>query len=150
MRLADDRCSIDLTIVSYEYPGHQSSERDDWDANWLIISGRVGTDGRRWSFRDPSLTTWEAIELLTFLNRPTFKPDHQIEFTEPNLAFAVEEVAGQRITLALTFRAEAALPESTHDERWGDGETLRLHMDATKIHAAAGEWAANLAKFPAR
>ncbi|RZL63112.1 MAG: hypothetical protein EOP29_30305 [Rhodococcus sp. (in: high G+C Gram-positive bacteria)] len=150
MRLADGRCSIDLTILRYEYPGHQPREPKDWDANWLIISGRVEDDSRSWSFRDPCLTTWEAAELLTFLNRRTFTPGDQIEFTEPNLALAVAHVTDHAIALEITLRAEAAPPEATHDTRWGDGETLTVIMDLANIHEATSEWAVNLASFPVR
>ena len=64
-----DGASVDLRISGYQFPGHEGTARRDWDANWLNVRGDVAqADGKTWSFGDPSLTTWEAQALGTWLH----------------------------------------------------------------------------------
>jgi hypothetical protein len=62
--------SVELHIAGYQFPDARPHGDEDWDANWLIISGQVDAGRRlRWEFRDPSLTTWEASELIAWMRQ---------------------------------------------------------------------------------
>jgi hypothetical protein len=42
-------------------------EGDEWDANWLVVDGRVApVNERAWEFRDPALLTWEVEHLSSW------------------------------------------------------------------------------------
>jgi hypothetical protein len=65
-----DGASVELRISGHQFPGYEGTTRRDWDANWLKVCGNVAqADGKTWSFEDPSLTTWEAQALGTWLQR---------------------------------------------------------------------------------
>jgi hypothetical protein len=87
----------------------------DWDANWLMIKGHVRTaDGRQWAFLDPCLTTWEAWSLSAWLHCVATgdgAAEHPpIAFTEPNLAFSLDDLRADRIRLRACFSHEALPP----------------------------------------
>jgi hypothetical protein len=101
--LSADKASIELSIARYQFPDLQGHGDRDWDANWLQISGAIVlAGGQTWSFEDPSLTTWEAAELGEWFRlvadgsvKPstfgTEEAEQLLCFTEPNLAFGLEE-----------------------------------------------------------
>jgi hypothetical protein len=67
----DDGVEVELRIAGYQFP---DAEVDPvgrgWDANWLVIAGRVRTaPGEEWTFRDPGLTTWEVAEVADWLEQ---------------------------------------------------------------------------------
>jgi hypothetical protein len=106
--LSSDEASVELSIAGYQFPDLQGRGDRDWDANWLQICGAVVlADGKTWSFEDPSLTTWEAAELGQWLREAadgsvkpwplgTEEAEPLLCFTEPNLAFSLEErIAGR-------------------------------------------------------
>lgn len=71
----------------------------NWDANWLVVRGEIGTaDGRGWTFLDPCLSTWEALSVGEWLRAVAAggpAPDDP-RFTEPNLAFELDGRHGER------------------------------------------------------
>lgn len=101
-----DGAAFELRLTGYEYP--TLTAPGDWDANWLNVHGQVRTAaGESWTFHDPSLTTWEARDLHRWLQaaaeglvEPTDTPGEDLAdvltFTEPNLAFSVAAMGGQR------------------------------------------------------
>jgi hypothetical protein len=67
----------------------------------LVIHHEIRTgDGRGWSFRDPSLTTWEARELTSWLGnaitdsvapqRKASDGQSRLSFTEPVIGFDLQ------------------------------------------------------------
>jgi hypothetical protein len=158
-----DKASVELTIAGYQFPDLQSRHDNDWDANWLQISGAaVLTDGKTWSFEDPSLTTWEAARLGQWLRGAadgTVEPspfgageaDRLLCFTEPNLAFGLEERIGAQLRLRVHFSLEALPPWLSGAEQ---PDIFDYHLDlevtAAQVRMAAADWAAALSRFPRR
>ena len=121
--IASDNSKFSLNAVGYQFP---TTELDGWDSEWLVVSGRVECPDGTWTFRDPCLTTFELSSLADWLatrNAPGAR--RRIEFTEPNLSFSHNSLAGGDV-LELSFAYESSPPWLTEDERLGDGYTLQI------------------------
>lgn len=119
-----DGANVKLHLIQYQFPDHTPPRQDqDWDANWLIVRGDIRTGGSRaWSFQDPCLTTWEAGHLSTWLRDvasavipafPRWDADDEgpmAVFTEPVLAFSVQDYAGKNAVIRVHFSLEASPP----------------------------------------
>jgi hypothetical protein len=141
--LTGDDSSVRLTIVGYQFP---EIIGDEWDSNWLIVDGSASLEGRDWRFRDPCLTTFEAIELANWLEacaRGTAGKTY-CGFTEPNLEF---ELLNPQ-TLRISFALEAAPPWSKA------GDELVQHSFNVPVGPSLSEAAADLHRqlqnFPVR
>jgi hypothetical protein len=155
-----DEVSVELRISGYQFPDRQAWGERDWDANWLQVRGNVTeADGKAWSFDDPSLTTWEAQELGTWLHdvaagtvQPspfgTDEPERLLVFTEPNLAFSLESRIADRVWVRVRFGLEA-LPPWLQGAQQPDYSVL-LDLSAVELAGAASTWAVELADYPER
>ena len=165
MRLdSEDGASVDLRLVGYQFPGAVGAPPGDWDANWLVVRGRVRlADGRARSFTDASLTTWDARDIGGWLRgvvsghvapvRQDAPEEDLLAFTEPCLAFslAARDEAGATVRVHLSL--ECAPPWLHQD---GDDDVplfaffvaVTVPLDA--VARAADDWSAGLARFPAR
>lgn len=177
MRLGGpDGAGIDLDIAGYEFPlDRLGPDPDEWDANWLVIRGRAWTcDGRSWAFRDPALVTWEAAELLDWLQDdarstapdldvvlgrvtppdggPPWEDDpargHWLAFTEPNLALATATSPGG-LRLLVGLALECAAPEVRSGDAVG-WSWLDLPWSGAAAAEAAADWARQLQAHPPR
>ncbi|SMX88720.1 hypothetical protein [Brevibacterium antiquum] len=137
MRLYDESTKLELQIAGYQWPNQETADQPadaaSWDSNWLVIEGAVqASDGKRWSFQDPSLTTWEVgrlsdwlqqiAEVATTATAPVEEasaaesPDVDerapkwLTFTEPNLSFAVGKQSESQVELLIGLSHEAAAP----------------------------------------
>ncbi|ABS03883.1 WapI family immunity protein [Kineococcus radiotolerans] len=159
-----DGAAFELRLSGYEYPDLTTA--DELDANWVIVHGRVRTAaGEIWTFDDPSLTTWEAQELLDWLHaaaegrlEPSDDPGSDmvtstLMFIEPNLAFSVAAVEGEQTMLRvhLSLEAVAGKPD------WSAGPKPRIYeysipfrVDRAQLLTAAQQWSSDIAPFPAR
>lgn len=161
--LSADHASVDLSIARYQFPGRKGQGTDDWDANWLQVAGTVVlADRKTWTFEDPCLTTWEAAELGRWLNsvadgsvQPSpFGPgqDEQLlVFTEPNVAFSLQERIANRVRVRVHFSLEA-LPPWLQGARQPDMFDYFVVLDVSEaeLRQAAGDWTLNLGQFPPR
>jgi hypothetical protein len=158
-----DGASVELRISGYQFPGYQGTTRRDWDANWLIVHGDVNqADGKAWSFEDPSLTTWEAQALGTWLQGAAAgtvpvspsgadEPDHLLVFTEPDLAFSLESRIGDQARVRAHFSLEALPPWLRGQDQSGIFEYFVLIDLSTAGLADAGRiWTRDLAEYPER
>lgn len=147
---SSDGAEVELSIVGYEFPdlsGLDDPEDDEWDANWLVVEGRVRLpDGRRWSFREPCLVVDEARELGEWLGGVG---GDTLVFTEPNLGFSREPGGSDRgeIRLRVTLSHESVPPWI---ERCAEGWVVPLTIEPSELTAAASDWTASLVAFPAR
>lgn len=155
-----DGADCQLSVVRYQFASIRP-QPDDWDANWLVVQGAITlSDGRRWRFADPCLTTWEALALEAWLRGivageavPASEPadEPQVIFVEPNLAFDVHSAADERITLAVYFSLEAAPPWLDQDERLElYSYSVNFDLSRDQLSNAVDDWAAEIAKFPKR
>lgn len=123
MRLVSaDQASVELRIARYQFPGRQGQGNRDWDANWLQVAGTVVLAGKKtWSFEDPCMTTWEAAELGRWLKavadgavQPSpfgkGQDEQLLVFTEPNVAFSLQERVADRVRVRIHFSLEALPP----------------------------------------
>lgn len=162
MRLeSDDGAVVELCPQRYQF-GSSSTPRD-WDANWLIITGRAKlADGRSWSFADPSLTTWEARELSSWLRSVLAgdvepapfggeEDERLLVFTEPNLGFSLADREAERVTLRCHLSLESRPPWLLEDT---DSDLFDFFIEVSTpysaLAAAADEWDREISAFPVR
>lgn len=157
---SDSGATFELSPVRYEFG--PSPEQGDWDANWLVVRGRVQLeDGRSWSFTDPSLSTWEAAELSGWLEGvgagvvPPAEVDGEADerllaFTEPNLALSLPARAGEIVTIRVHLSAESAPPWLAEDARRVPEYSMDIELTHGAVAAAAASWSREMAAFPVR
>ncbi|WP_295630543.1 hypothetical protein [Novosphingobium sp.] len=107
--------SLRIGVDRYQFPDIVD---DDWDSNWLIVSGEADLDGRLWSFRNPCLTTFEVERLADWLDCVVARQTAQsiCGFTEPNLEF--ECMSDE--TVRISFWLEALPPWAKPGSGLGD------------------------------
>ncbi|MGO4594260.1 hypothetical protein AB4Z18_10610 [Leifsonia sp. 2TAF2] len=135
-----------MTIEGYQFPElAPAADPSDHDATWLRVRGTVGVNGVEWSFVDPCLMTVEAQELLDWLREVAEggSPE-ELWFTEPNLAFALDDSNPEGAVLRLTFSNESA-PEETSET---PAHIIILNMALRDVESAADEWASELRPYP--
>jgi hypothetical protein len=153
-----------LRPVRYQFAAGASSEDKgwNWDANWLVIRGDIKTtDGRRWSFEDPCLTTREARELGQWLRgvvsgvvaaSPSLpvEPGRLEIFTEPALALSLEDRGQQDARVRLHLSQEALPPWLDSDSPDEFEFFIPFHVGLDELALAADEWDRQLLSFPER
>ena len=142
--------SVDLSVEGYEFDSRAPQEPGDWDANWLVVAGRVRDSSQTWSFRDACLTTWDANRLLHLLRHPDASEGEAVEFTETNLELQVTATSPEVVTLTLILRGESAPPGTPDDVRWSNGRAVALSVTRDALRTASEDWATQLASFPER
>jgi hypothetical protein len=145
-----DLSEFELRVTGYQFP---DIENDEFDANWLVVEGRVAPeDERAWEFRDPTLLTWEVERLSNWLeglaSGQTAKDGE--DFIEPNLRFEVVERDRNTITIRVYFELESRPPwffarVAGMDDLWID-----LRVDRDDLRAAAEDLRRDLTRFPPR
>lgn len=157
-----DDASIELDILGYEFPGAVEVEQGwDWEANWLVIRGRIRSADRSWSFTSPCLTTVEAVDVGRWLHRvargevdPASDPGlggrDAGYFVEPNVAVRLSAADETEATLVWSFEQESAPPEATGDQRYRLGFPVELTVARQELAVAVDEWDQALRRFPVR
>lgn len=143
---------VELRLDGYEFGMSSKGVANDWDANWLYVRGHARWLGEKWSFRDPCLTTWEAREFLGLLRSASLfhQGPRTLEFTEPNLAFTLDQDTRGGSTLVVMLSYEAAPPSLSLDERSYEGIPLSFQLSRAALAAAADDWERELATHPPR
>ncbi|GGN72457.1 hypothetical protein GCM10010112_40760 [Actinoplanes lobatus] len=152
---------VDIAVTGYQFASGQSrSEQVDWDANWLMIRGKVWDGTQSWEFHDPCMTTWEARELATWLRglskaspatvTAADPSELRLWLTEPNLMFALNGAAQGIATLGVYFEAESRPPNGSNDDDEGLGHRVRLTIPQADITAAVTDWEQEITQFPIR
>jgi hypothetical protein len=160
---SQDGALFELRPVGYQFPSLGSSGGSyHFDANWLIIRGNVTmTDGRCWCFEEPCLTTGEARQIVRWMRNVaegTVEPsvidsfeEYLLFFTEPNLAFSLEDHNANQARIRIHFSCEALPP-------WLIGATqpdvfdffIVLDVEHKHLLDAATQWKTELMAFPER
>ena len=142
MTLEGPNGSLQLKLDQYQFP---SIKDDEWDANWLIVSGTASLNGRTWKFEDPCLTNFEAAGLADWLDDVALgKTTKDIGFVEPNLQFDLQEKASLRISFAL----ESAPPWAEQEDEW-DEHGFEVSV-SSELSDAADALRQQLLQFPIR
>lgn len=139
---------FDIRIRGYQFP---HMETEDYDSNWLMISGDVVHPRGAWRFSDPCLLTYEAEGLASWLEMlanseplPT-----TCGFIEPNLEFRAV-ARGQHGILQVHFNLEArpdwaSSSAAREQELW-----VEFPFDELDLRALGREWRKELEAFPQR
>ena len=110
--------SVELKIVNYEFPNNKNG--DDYDNNWLNVFIKVDSKVGKWQTVDPSLLTWEVMELITwfsYLSENRKVRYELLEFIEPNLSFELISKYDSEIkNIRIHFKLESR-PKSATDDR---------------------------------
>lgn len=158
-----DGASLDLGLTGYQFDASaRAPVGTDWDANWLLVRGEVHTaDGVEWTFLDPCLTTWESRSISSWLRSAAAGQiavaehwsgaEDLLHFTEPNVAFSLQQRAGNRAVVRVHFSLEA-LPPSLHAGHRPDIFDYHVAFDVNTddLTAAADAWDRQCAAFPIR
>ena len=134
---------MSITVERYEFP---EITNDEWDSNWLIITGHAVLDGKSWSFRHPCLTTFELERLANWLDHVFLgkAENAYCGFTEPNLDF--ERLSELEVRIA--FSLEALPPWCKRDGDFGEiGFNIPIN---DRLAVAANSLRALLNRFPIR
>jgi hypothetical protein len=145
-----DLSEFELRVADYQFP---DIEGDEFDANWLVIEGRVApADERVWEFRDPALLTWEVEGLCNWLEALASGPavEEGEGFLEPNVRFEVADRDQDSITIRVYFELESRPPWFFADAAGMDDLWLDLRVDSGDLRAAAEDLRRELTKFPPR
>ena len=96
MKIQDDRCSMDVRVVRYQFPDRVPDKREtvDYDANWLTVSVRYMGPDFTAEFQDSCVLTWEMQETAEALNRLIDGEiqDFRTDFVETYLQIEAEKV----------------------------------------------------------
>lgn len=145
MRLVlDEHAGIEVRIAGYQFPGNATA---DYDSNWLIVEGTVRHPRGNWTFRDPSLLTYEVARLADWLEAVATgtEPTQWCGFIEPNLSFEVTPERDGRV-LRVSLALEAKPP-------WAErGEEVHIEFPLNRIdlRSAAASLRSQLSAFPQR
>src|SRR5918995_5476502 len=145
-----DLSEFELRVSGYQFPDMES---DEWDANWLIVEGRISpVDERAWEFSDPALLTWEVERLSNWLEalasgRPVEDGE---DFVEPNLRFEVVGSDEDTITIRVYFELESRPSWFFADVAGMNDLWVDLLVDSDDLRAAAEDLRRNLTRFPPR
>ena len=135
--------SLSISVERYQFP---EITNDEWDSNWLIVTGHAKLDGKSWTFRDPCLTTFDLEHLAKWLDQIFLSEAENAYcgFTEPNLDF--ERLSEQEVRIA--FSLEALPPWCERDGDFGEiGFNIPIN---DQLPAAASSLRALLNRFPIR
>ena len=141
---------VELRVAGYQYDKSTFSTANGWDENWLTISGHVRQAAESWRFQNPCLTSWEARDLLSWLRSAVDSTPGPIEFTEPNLSFAVAADTGRPRMVIVTFTGEAARPSISEVNRGSSGCALSLDISPASLLDAAQTGESELTARPLR
>ena len=160
-----DGASVQLEISGYQFPEREADGPRDWDANWLNVRGIVVlADGTSWSFEDPCLTTWDAVELRGWLRdvaagkvTPSLLDDNDegrqmLVFLEPNVGFSVESRTGDQVRIRVHFSLESLPPWLQNAESGPELHEYYVPFDvlAADLVTAAEIWLRDAAGYPER
>ena len=140
---------LGLRIEGYEFPGIWD---DEFDSNWLIVTGNVRSAGRGWSFRDPCLLVDEAISLASWLtalaDRRAGILTQRLDFLEPELVFCFSGDPGDpdfRLRSELDY---LALPRSWPES--SEAVILEFAPTEAELRLAAESLREDVERFPKR
>jgi hypothetical protein len=152
MRLiGSDGHGIELGVVDYQFPDAVDSQQRH---SWLVIEGTAHCPQGTWSFRWQALTADDAVELAQWLRRSAAGPANpgpdgtdRLDFTEPNLAFAITWTDSGQLELRTSLDLEFS-PPWRQQSRSGDPFVVTCRLSPESVLTAATDWAAEIKPYP--
>jgi hypothetical protein len=144
MRFSNEFSRFELEIGSYQFP--ISDEK--YDSNWLVVNGTVEHAGEQWTFQDPCLLTWEAEEIVAWLEALSSGRQAQadLSFVEPNISF--RWLSDNMLCVMLWL--EALPPSKRSSTELGEELSIQFSVTPASLHQAAQEFRTQLVRFPQR
>ncbi len=134
---------LSMRPLRYEFEDEPDGPLDDW----LVVSvAAADHHGHTWQAETPCLTVAEAITLAGWLRE---RPDDELEFIEPDVAFRQLPADPGQHLLEVAFSHET-LPPWLPGTGLGRVHRIRLEVTPEMLRRAAGDWAAEIAAFPPR
>lgn len=162
---SDDGALLKLSPACDQSLTSLAGTSPDPEERWLLLRGTVTmNDSRSWSFEDPCINVREARQLSEWLRKIVAKrvkpsavvlPDgllavyspHGLSFTEPNLAFSLEEYKAHRIRLRVHFSIELCPPWLNRFAQPNFDFFIVLQVEDKQLLLAAAQWEAELVQF---
>lgn len=143
----EDNQTVELKIHNYQFPNSLDRE---YDGNWLNIYLKVESKVGHWQTIDPSLLTWDIIELINWF-RNLANSDKTItkeqEFIEPNISFyLLNDLTDKEKIIKIKFDLESR-PKSAKEEI---EYSVIFIADKSELDRIAYELETELQKFPER
>jgi hypothetical protein len=146
---------IRLGLAGYQFPDAEDVRKR---CSWHIVEGKASCPDGAWDFRWQALACDESVRLIDWFRMAAdwLEPDAPTpgwvpagtDFTEANLSFSVNrdrDGGGLMIVMMnMEFRPPWRAPSRTVDTP----TVLHIPVSPTEVRRAAGEWAAELAKYP--
>ena len=126
LELKSEHSAFKFEIIGYQFPDNCGNE---YDGNWLMIKLDVIKGALQWSETDPCLFTWEVREIAEWFHKLDSNrkvKSHCIRFTEPNIWFNYDEIAGERVRISIYFDAELLPPE------WDESKECFIDFELSK------------------
>ena len=146
---------IRLGLVGYQFPDAEDVRKR---CSWHVVEGEASCPDGAWDFRWQALACDESVRLIDWLRMAADWLEAEApvsgwvpagtDFTEPNLSFSVNHDRGggglMIVMLNMEFRPPWRAPSGTVDIP----TVLHIPVNASELRQAAGEWAADVAKYP--
>lgn len=148
---SDGGDALELLIVGYQFAEAEDPRKR---YSWHMVQGWARTASATWDFRWQALTCDESGRLVSWLRAvadaaahgpatPATGPD-RMWFTEPNLAFEVEDYQRGGVVLRVELDQEFRAPS----DRGGQRSVLRISVSPEQLATAAVELESNLRHYP--
>jgi len=137
---------LSLSIQGYQFPENNTCY---YDANWLIVSGKVKLGDRKWTFQDPCLLNFEGLSLADWLDglaTEGVQIQNSIGFIEPNLDFEIINKNKVRVY----FNLEARPKWASSDQAGEDDVFLEFEPDKNMAKLASEALKLQLESYPIR
>ena len=147
-----DGSALEIRVGGYQFPdGYEISGKRLYP-DWLNVDGWARTQAAEWKFSHACLSAGEAIDLRDWLAAIAARQvvTMRLQFTEPNLAFTLIEVADNVASLRINFSHETCPPEGPRDVRLADGYPVTFRIELDQLAAAAAAWDREIALYPQR
>lgn len=138
-----------LRVYGYQYHG----ERDEYDANWLLVDLTASQSGRAWRSLGAILLTWEVAVLADWFDALAVEGSSEPEcsFLEPNLRFVSLGVGSIDTSLRIFLELESRPNWARSNEAPAEEEFwIDVTVSPENLKTAASNLREELNRFPYR
>ncbi len=138
-----DKSSFEMTVMGYQFP---DLVNEQYDSDWLNIKINVSIPKGSWTSTDPSLLTWEVVDLSKWIESIAEgqSVDTEESFMEPNLRFELIEAGQKKIRIYFSLESKPSWALK-NDDLWADFEVA-----TDDLEKAATSLREDLTRFPTR